>query len=113
MVRHARDFAHDHANVLASLWRLNIKQPLRSQCKSNIIDQRRDVIQTISIRNNVIPGPLLAHFLEAAMEVADFGFALKNLLTIKLEVELNGAVRGGMRWPHLQGHHLRKLIEPF
>ena len=110
MVGHPRDFTHNHADVLTAVGHLEVKKLFRRQREPNIINQRRDVVQPVGIRNNVVPGALLAHLLKTTMQIADFDIAVEDLLAIELEPKLNGAVRSGMGGSHLQGHDLGRRI---
>src|SRR5262249_60219004 len=66
--------------------------------------------------NAMVPRSLLAHLLEAAMEVADLHVDVEDRLAVEAEVELDGAVRRRVRRPHLDLHHLALaaigLVEP-
>ncbi len=106
MVGDARDLAHDHPRVLASVGRLDSKQLLDRQREADVVDAGRGVVEPIGVREHLGPGSLLAHLLEAAMEVADFDVAIDDALAFELEIEFDGAVRGRMGRPHLDFHHL-------
>ena len=106
MIRDARDFAHDQPHVLASLGRLEAEQALDRERKADVVDARRRVVQPVGVGETLRPRPLLAHFLEAAMQEADLDIAIDDPLAVELEVELDGAVGRRMRRPHLQFHDL-------
>src|SRR6185437_9644655 len=75
MVGQAMDLAHYHARVLASLGRGDGEQPLDREREADVIDARGGVVEAVGIWKALRPGALLAHFFEAAMEVADFDIA--------------------------------------
>lgn len=101
-----RDLAHDHPQILCSLRNLDAEQLLDRQREAHIVDAGRGVIEPVGVGETLGPGALLAHLFECAMEVADLDVAIGDSLAVQLEVELDGAVRGGMRRAHLQLHDL-------
>src|SRR5713101_6384224 len=113
MVGNPRDLTHDHADVLTAVRHLEFEELFSRQSKSNVVDQWRGVIEPVGVRYHMVPGALLAHLLEAAVQVADLYLAIKDLFAVELEVELDSPVGRGVRGPHLQGHHLRSGIKLF
>ena len=106
VVGDARNFAHDQAHVLASLSRVDAEQALDGECEADVVDARRGVIEAVGVGEALRPGPLLAHLFESAMQESDLDVAIDDPLAVELEVELDGAVGGGMRRAHLQFHDL-------
>ena len=106
MVGDARNLAHDDAQILRALRNLDAEQLLDRQREADIVDAGRGVIEPVGVGEALGPGALLAHFFERAMEIADLDVAIGDPLAVELEVELDGAVRGGMRGPHLELHDL-------
>ena len=70
VVGDARDFAHDHAHVLASLGRVDADQALDREREADVVDAGRRVIQPVGVREALRPGSLLAHLFESAMQVS-------------------------------------------
>jgi len=50
----------------------------------------------IGVGEDVVPRPLLAHLLEAAVQVADLDVDVDDRLAVEAEVELHRAVRRGV-----------------
>ena len=77
-----------------------------ARAKPTLFRMRRGVVQPVGVRDAVVPRALLAHLLEAAVQVADLDVDIDDGLAVELEVELDGAVRRRMRRPHLDFHDL-------
>src|SRR3990170_5789896 len=104
MIVDTRELAGDHANKLAARRRLDPDQLLYRQGITDIVDQRRRIVQPVGIWNYLGPGHVLAAFGKPAMEITDFHIAIEDLLTFELEIEFDGSMSCRMGWPHLQFH---------
>ncbi len=111
MVGDARDLAHDHPRVFASLGHFDAGQLLDRQREADIVQQRRGIVEPIGVGKDLRPGPLLGHFLESAMQVPDFDVAIDDSLAVEFQIELDRAVRGRMGRPHLELHDLVGRIQ--
>src|SRR4030095_10591923 len=104
VVADARDLAHYDADRLAARWDLDAAQPFDGQDEADVVDQRRDVVEPIGIADLLRPGALLAHLLEAAVQVADLDVAGEDDLAVELQVELDRAMGRRVGGAHLELH---------
>src|SRR5437762_14212674 len=74
--------------------------------EADVVQNGRGVVQAVGVGEAVVPRPLLAHLLEAAVEVADLDLDVDDGLAVEAEVVLDGAVRRRVRRPHLALHHV-------
>src|SRR3989475_11291570 len=96
----------DHADVLAALGDGHARQLLDREREADVVQDGRGVVQAVGVGEAVVPRPLLAQLLEAAVEVADLDLDVDDGLAVEAEVELDGAVRRRVRRPHLDLHHV-------
>src|SRR5436189_241525 len=108
VIRDAGDLTADHADVLAALGHRHARQLLDREREPDVVQDGRGVVQAVGVREAVVPRPLLAHLLEAAVEVADLHLHVDDGLAVEAEVELDGAVRRRVRRPHLDLHHVAR-----
>src|SRR2546430_5302659 len=83
----------DQADVLAALGGGHARQLLDREREADVVQNGRGVVQAVGVGEAVVPRPLLAHLLEAAVEVADLDLDVDDGLAVEAEVELDGAVR--------------------
>jgi len=79
VVGHAGELAQDHAVPLAALGDGDLAHLLDGQRVADVVEHRRDVVQAIDVREDLGPGPALAHLLEAAVQI---GRSARPLFTI-------------------------------
>ena len=72
---------------------------------SHVVRKRREIIEPVSVRDKLVVLHVLGDFLVAAMQKTNVRSSLGNDLAIELEHQPQHAVRGRMRWPHVE-HHL-------
>src|SRR5207237_3090093 len=106
--REAGDLPADQADVLAALGGGHARQLLDREREADVVQNGRGVVQAVGVGEAVVPRPLLAHLLEAAVEVADLDLDVDDGLAVEAEVELDGAVRRRVRRPHLDLHHVAR-----
>src|SRR5262249_14617582 len=104
----ARDLAADHADVLRALGRGDAGELLEREREADVGQDRRRVAQSVGVGHALIPGALLAHLLEAAVQVADLYVDIEDGLAVEPQVELDGAVGRRMRRSHLDLHHVTR-----
>ena len=80
----------------------------------HVIGQRREVIQPIRVRDELVVGHVLGDLLVAAMQVTHVRFGFGDDLPIHLQPQPQHAMRGGVGGAHVQHHlfalHIRQLI---
>jgi hypothetical protein len=75
---------------------------------SDVVRQRREVIQPIRVRDELGVGHVLGDFFVAAMQITHVRIGLGDDFAIQLQHDAQHAVRGRMRRAHVQ-HHLLAL----
>jgi hypothetical protein len=103
MVAHPRDLAHDHADVLAPLRDVDAEQLLDGRGVAEVVDERRDVVQPVRVRDGVVVAADLAVLLEGAMEIADLDVGLADDLSVELGQDADDPVHRRMRGPDADG----------
>src|SRR6185369_14635767 len=98
------------ADVLRALGSLDSAEALDALAEDHVVDLRRRVVETVGVRDRLRPRALLAHLLEAAVQVAERRVHRNNVLAVEAKVELDGPVACRMRRAHLQLHDLRQRV---
>ena len=104
--RNARQLTADHADGLAARRQFPAHQFFHRQCVGHVVGQRREVIQPVRVRHELVVLHVLRDLLVAAVEVADVRIGLGNDLTVQLEHNAQHAVRRRVRGPHVDGQGL-------
>ena len=89
-------FAHEHAYRLATLGNLNIGQFLDGQNIGDVVGKRRNVVQSIRIRDELVVSHVLSDLLVAAMQVSEYGFTLGDEIAVQFHNEPEHTVGSGM-----------------
>src|SRR5207244_3930978 len=71
-----------------------------------VVDQRRDVVQPVGVRDRVVPAADLAVFLEGAMEVADLDIGLDDHFAVELAIDTDDPVHGRVLRAQTEVHRL-------
>ena len=112
MVGNTRQLAHDDPDELTARRGLHSQKLLHRQRVADVVDQGRDIVETVRVGDHLRPGRLLAHLGEAAVQEAHRHVAREDLLSLQFEIELDSPVGRRMGGAHLQVHGLyRKLFE--
>ncbi len=98
------ELAHDHAQVLPAKGHLDAEQPLDRQREAEVVEERRQVVHPVRVRDALLVGVALEVLLEPGVEVADIGTALTHHLAVEIEHQAQHPVRRGMHRPHVQFH---------
>ena len=96
VIGNAGQLTDQHADVLATLRCLHVKEFLDRQDKRHVVDQRRHVIEPVSVRNHLRIGMALRLFFKGSMQVADLRIAIDNGLAVQFERQVNDAMHGWM-----------------
>jgi len=104
--RDAGHLAADDADRLAAFGHLEAGELFDGDGVGDVVRERREVIQAVRVRHELVVRHVLGDLLVAAVQVADDGVALHYLIAVELEAQAEHAVRGGVRWTHVQGHVL-------
>ena len=97
-------FAADDANGLAARREFPAHQLFHGQRVSDVVRERRKIIQPIRVRHELVVVHVLGDFFVAAMQVADVRRGFGDDLAVELEHEAQNAVRRRMRRPHVEDH---------
>ena len=106
MRRDTRQFATDDPDELAARRKLPVDahQFFDRDRISDVVGQRREVIQPIRVRDELGVSHVLGDFFVAAMEIAHVRHGLGDDFTVEFEDDSQHAVRGRVRRPHVQDH---------
>ncbi len=104
VVADAGELAEHHAVVLAALGHADAQHLLHGQREADVVEHRRDVVEPVGVREDLAPGPALAHLLEAAVQVADLHVRLDDALARQLEHDAHRAVHGRVRRAEVDLH---------
>ena len=104
VVGHARDFAHDHADILGALRDVDAEKFFNGRGVAEIVDKRRDVIEPVGVRHHLPVTALLGHFFKRAVEKTDFHVGIHHGFAVQLEQDAHNAVHGRMRRAHVEEH---------
>jgi len=116
MRRDTRQFATDDPDELAARRKLLVDayQLFHGERISDVVGQRRQVIQPIRVRDELGVSHVLGDFFVAAMEIAHVRHGLGDDFAVEFEDDAQHAVRGRVRRPHVQDHlfalHVLKLV---
>ncbi len=105
--RDSRQFAAHDADVLAARRQFIVDTEgfFNRERVGDVVRQRREIIQTIRVRNELRVSHVLGDFFVAAMQITHVRVGLGDDLAVQFEQNSENAVRGRMRRPHVQ-HHL-------
>ncbi len=112
MIRDPRDLGEDYPDVLRSFRNLYAQQLLNGETPSEVVDDRRDVVQPVGVRHDLVVIHRLTHLLEATVEVPNVDVSVDNLLSRHLRDDPNSTVRRGVRWPKIHHHRVRVKVVP-
>ena len=110
MRRDAGQFAADDPDELAARRQLLVdaKEFFDRQRISDIVGQRRQVIEPVRVRDELAVGHVLGDLFVAAMQITDVRHRFGDDFAVEFQDNAEHAVRGGVRRPHVQ-HHLFAL----
>ena len=98
------ELAHDHAQVLPAQRHLDAEQPLDREREPEVVEQRRQVVHPVRVRDALLIGVALEVLLESGVQVADVGTAFAHDLAVEVEHQAEHPVRRGVHRPHVQFH---------
>ena len=102
----AAQLAHDHAQVLRPWRDVDTEQPLHSQREAEVVEQRRQVVHAVRVRDALLVVVPLEVLLEAGVQVPDVGPALAHHLAVEVEHQAQHAVRRRVLRTHVELHGL-------
>ena len=104
MIGDAGNFRHQDPDVLSAPSHAQAEELFYRQAVAHFVDERRDVVEPVGIGHDLSVGSVLTGFFEAPMQIADLHVRTHDRLAIELQLELDDAVHGGMRRPHVEEH---------
>ena len=106
--RDARELTANRAHIMAPLGNVisDAQQLFDGEHVMHVVRQRREVVQPIRVRDELVVSHVLGDFFIAAMEEAHVRIRAGNLLAIELNFQPQHAVGRRMRRPHVQHHFL-------
>src|SRR6266567_1324886 len=99
------EFAADHANGFAAWRNFPVHQFFQRQGVSDIVSERCEIIETVSVGNKLVVLHVLRDFFVATMKKPDVRGCFGDDLAIKFEDQSQHPVSGRVRWSHVE-HHL-------
>jgi hypothetical protein len=102
-------FATNDTNCFPARRDFPVHQFFNSKRVSNVVRERRKIIQSIGVRHELIVLHVLGDFFVAAMQEADVWCGFGNDLAVELEHESQNAVSCRMRRPHIEDHLFAKV----
>jgi hypothetical protein len=102
----AGQLGSDYAKNLAPLRDLDSEQPLSAQRKGDVVADRVEIVLSIRPADDLVVLPVLADFLEAAVQVADVRDAPDDGLAIQLQHESENTVCSRMLRTDVDEHVL-------
>src|SRR5207237_8530663 len=103
VVADAADLAPQHAQVLGALGRLETDQLLDAHDVAGVVEDGRDVVQPVRVRQDLVPGGVLRRLGEAAVEEADLAYRRPDRLASQRHAQAEGAVDREGRRPRVPG----------
>ena len=94
VVRDPGDLRHDHPDVVAALRDRQAEELLDGHAVAHVVDERRDVVEPVGIRNDAVVVDRLRHLLEAAVEVANLHVGVDDLLPVERGNDADDPVHG-------------------
>src|SRR4030095_7009395 len=92
-------------------WRnFPVHQFFHRQGVSDIVGQRREIIETVSVGNKLVVLHVLGDFFVATLKERDVRGRFDDELSIKLEDQSQHPVSGRVRWSHVEHHLFANLI---
>src|SRR5512145_2051043 len=104
MISDTREFAQNHAIILATLGDGDPQKLFAGQRVAHVVQHRRHVVAAIHVREHLSPRAALAHFLESAMQVTDLNITAEDGLARQLNDNPYRPMCGRMRGPHVEQH---------
>ena len=98
----AVQFGENDADRLRARRRLDAEQFFDRQAVAEAVGDRGDVVHAVHVGGELLIGPVLAEFFNAAVQVADHAVRAEDLFAVELQDYAQHAVRGGVLRPHVQ-----------
>ncbi len=109
----AGEFAAQHAQCLTARGKFPAHQFFHGAGIGDIVGQGRQVVQAVGVGNELIVVHVFGDLLIAPMQETDVGLSTDDGFTIQLQDQTQHAVRGRVRWSHVQSHALAVKIIGF
>ena len=100
----ARGFATDHANRFAAWGEFPTHQLLDREGVGDIIRERREVIEPVGVRHELVVLHVFRDLLVATVQVANLWRRLRHQFAIELQHKTQNAMRRRVRWAHVDDH---------
>ena len=105
-----RRFAADHANGFAARRQFPSPSISPPPARKHVVRQRREIIQPVRVRHELVVLHVLGDFFVAAMQITDVRRRFGDDLAIELQHEPQNSVRRRMRRPHVEHHLLADIV---
>src|SRR5678815_246755 len=101
MTRETKELRHHHPNDFYSVRYFDSGQALNHKDIREVVHHTTQVVDAIRVGNECMPGLSFSHFLCAAMVIANIGYGIDDLLTVKLQHYTQYAVSARMLRPKI------------
>src|SRR4030095_14022474 len=91
-----------------ALCNLNPHQLFDGHCIAKIVDERRDIVETVRVGNGLVVPALFAALLETTMEVTNLDITFLDGLAFQFRHNANDTVHRRVRRPDIQQHCPRR-----
>ncbi len=114
MVLDAAEFSHDHADIFCAFGNLDLHQFFDRGHITEVIAHRVEVIEAVSVGNDLQIGVAFADLVVIAMQVAHDRLEADDGLAVQLDSHTQYTVSGWMMRPHVDhdmiGLHVARFI---
>src|SRR5262245_20583540 len=104
------DLAIEHADELGALGHGETEQLLGREAEGVLLVHRRDVIESVEIRNRLQVGLVLDQLLGPSVQQADMRIDALDHFAVELQYETQHAVRGRVLRPEIDGEVTRRSL---
>src|SRR5262249_48192875 len=108
----ARCFAANRADRFSARWNVPAHQFFHCERVGYIVRERREIIEPVGVRHELVVLHVLGDLLVATMKKANVRRRLRDHLAVELQHKSQNAVRGWMRRPHVEDHLLANIVVP-
>ena len=100
------EFVHDHAEHLGAFRDFDAVHVFHSAAERDVVHHGRAVVQTVGVRDHLLPGAAFDHLFKTTVHKADFMDTGHDGFTIEGSQQAHAVVSCRVRRAHVQGHQV-------